>query len=242
MRIRLPVARLVSVLLFAGLCGVIASWALKLFSPHAPIAPASAIGQAQPPTDLSPAGRLFGATPQTTTATATEAPSNVQVAGVLAGGPNAVALLAVDGKPAKPFGLGETIADGLKVTAINADSVTLDRRGQAVKLPMPTRSSLAVLNSAPPTPSPGMPAPNAPGIQTLPGTGAPMTPIPPAQADASNRPLPPAGAAAAPPEPQAPPPGMPGLGVPIPQGNAPLGSVIPPVMMNAPMPGQQSQP
>jgi general secretion pathway protein C len=237
MRIRLPVARLVSVGLFAALCGVIASWALELFSPKAPIAPASAIGQSQPPTNLGPAGSLFGATPQATTATVTQAPSNVQVAGVLAGGPNAVALLAVDGKPAKPFGIGETVADGLKVTAISADSVTLDRRGEAVKLPTPARSSLAVLNSAPPTP-----APNGAGMQTLPGSGAPMAPIPQGQPDASNRPLPPAGAAAAPPEPPPPPPGMPGAGVPIPQGNAPLGAVIPPVMMNAPMPGQQSQP
>jgi general secretion pathway protein C len=237
MRIRLPVARLVSVGLFAALCGVIASWALELFSPKASIAPASAIGQSQPPTNLGPAGSLFGATPQATTATVIQAPSNVQVAGVLAGGQNAVALLAVDGKPAKPFGIGETVADGLKVTAISADSVTLDRRGEAVKLPTPARSSLAVLNSAPPTP-----AANGAGMQTLPGNGAPMAPIPQGQPDASNRPLPPAGAAAAPPEPPPPPPGMPGAGVPIPQGNAPLGAVIPPVMMNAPMPGQQSQP
>ena len=226
MRIRLPVARLVSVLLFAGLCGVIASWALDLLSPHAPIAPASAIGQAQPPTSLGPAGSLFGASPQATTAAVTQAPSNVQVSGVLAGGPNAVALLAVDGKPAKPFGIGDTVADGLTVTAISADSVTLDRRGQAVKLSAPARSSLAVLNSAPPTPAPG--------------SGAALTPTPQGQPDASNRPLPPADAADAPPEP--PPPGMPGAGVPIPQGNAPLGAVIPPVMMNAPMPGQQAQP
>ncbi len=242
MRIRLPVARLVSAGLFAGLCGVIASWALELLGPQAPIAPASAIGQAQPPTNLGPAGSLFGATPQATTAIAVQAPSNVQVAGVLAGGPNAVALLAVDGKPAKPFGIGETVADGLKVTAISADSVTLDRRGQAVKLPTPARSSLAVLNSAPPTPAPGMPAPNGTGLSPPPGSGAPLTPPPQGQPDASNRPLPPAGAAAAPLEPQAAPPGMPGAGVPIPQGNAPLGAVLPPVMMTAPMPGQPVQP
>ena len=211
---------------------------------HSVEAPASAIGQAQPPTNLGPAGGLFGATPQATTATATQAPSNVQVAGVLAGGPNAVALLAVDGKPAKPFGIGETVADGLKVSAISADSVTLDRRGQAVKLPTPARSSLAVLNSAPPTPTPapGTPGPAGTGIQGLSGNGAPAAPSPPGAVDASNRPLPPSGAAAAPLEPQAAPPGMPGVGVPIPQGNAPLGAVLPPVMMNAPMPGQQSQP
>lgn len=231
MRIRLPVARLVSVLLFAGLCGVIASWALDLLSPQAPFAPASAIGQAQPPTNLSPAGNLFGASPQATAAAVTQAPSNVQVSGVLAGGKNAVALLAVDGKPAKPFGIGETVSDGLKVTAISADSVTLDRRGQAVKLPAPARSSLAVLNSAPPTPAPG--------------NAAALTPTPQGQSEASNRPLPPAGAEAETPEtpePQDDPPGVPGVGVPIPQGNAPLGAVLPPVMMNAPMPGQRSQP
>jgi hypothetical protein len=35
---------------------------------------------------------------------------------------------------------------------------------------------------------------------------------------------------------------MPGVGMPNPQGNAPLGAVLPPVMMNAPMPGQPIQP
>ena len=73
MRLRLPVARIVSVLLFAALCAIVAGWALQLLAPRPPIAPAGAVAGSQVPSDLSTTGRLFGAAPSS-------APSGEQVA------------------------------------------------------------------------------------------------------------------------------------------------------------------
>jgi len=189
MRLRLPLARIVSVLLFAALCAIVAGWALRLLAPRAPIAPVGAVAQAQPPTDLSPAGRLFGGVPRASAAVA-DGPSNIQVTGVLAAGPRGIALLAIDGRPAKPFAVGDTVSEGTTVKSVSGDAVELERGGQPMRLDAPERASLAVLTSGPQRPTGGgAPAP-APAASGLP-------PLPP-------RTLPPAGAAASVPEPSAP--------------------------------------
>jgi general secretion pathway protein C len=208
MRIRLPVARLASVLLFAALCAIVAGWALQLLAPRAPIAPGGAVAQAQPPVDVRQAGQLFGGVPKPAGAVAA-APSNIQVAGVLAAGARGVALLAIDGKPAKPFQVGDPVADGMKLVSVTGDTVELDRSGQAVSLPAPARGSIAVLTSGP--------ARNTDGVEPASGTpptGSSLPPLPP-------RVLPPAGAAAAP-APGAAPADAPGAGAPPP--GAPQGS------------------
>jgi general secretion pathway protein C len=149
MRIRLPVARLASVLLFAALCAIVAGWALQLLAPRSPIAPGGAVAQAQAPSDLRLAGQLFGGAPALSSVAAAEAPSNIQVTGVLAAGARGVALLAIDGKPAKPFQVGQPVAEGLKLVSVSGDMVELDRSGIALKLPAPPRGSVAVLTSGP---------------------------------------------------------------------------------------------
>jgi general secretion pathway protein C len=181
MRLRLPVARIVSLLLFAALCAIVAGWALQLLAPRAPIAPAGAVAQAQPPSDLSATGQLFGGLPRAADAVA-EAPSNIQVAGVIAAGPRGVALLSIDGRPAKPFAVGEPVADGMKVRSVSGDEVELERAGQPMRLAAPARASLAVLTSGPQRPTGGAASGAAPPPPGLP-------PLPP-------RTLPPAGAAA----------------------------------------------
>jgi general secretion pathway protein C len=180
MRIRLPVARLVSVLLFAALCAIVAGWALQLLAPRTPIAPGGAVAQAQPATDLSAAGQLFGGAPRQIDRVA-EGPTNIQVAGVLAAGSRGVALLAVDGRPAKPFAVGEAVTDGTTVRSVSGDAVELERGGRPMRLAAPARGSLDVLTSGPQRAAAGTAAATPP--QTLP-------PLPP-------RALPPAGAAAA---------------------------------------------
>jgi general secretion pathway protein C len=205
MRIRLPAARIVSVLLFAALCAIVAGWALQLLAPRAPIAPAGAVAQAQPPTDLGAAAQLFGGAPRPAD-TVAAGPANIQVAGVLAAGPRGVALLAIDGRPAKPFAVGEAVLEGTTVRAVSGDAVELERAGRPLRLAAPARGSLEVLTSGPQRGS-------APGVASAPPPGVP--PLPP-------RPLPPAGAAAATadaaPPPgaalSAPPPGMPPPGPP----------------------------
>jgi general secretion pathway protein C len=200
MRIRLPVARLASVLLFAGLCAIVAGWALQLLAPKAPIAPGGAVAQTQAPVDLRQAGLLFGGAPSVADTAAPPPPSNIQVAGVLAAGPNGVALLAIDDKPARPFHVGERISEGLAVGSVSADTVELDRSGVSVKLPAPARGSLAVLTSGPQASAGTAGGALSPPI-ILPAAAVPLPPTraPPGPTSFAPPPQAPPGAAPPPP-------------------------------------------
>ena len=194
MRLRLPVARIVSVLLFAALCAIAAGWALQLLAPRPPIAPAGAVSASQVPSDLSIAGRLFGAAPVAAGAVPqVAAPSNIQVAGVVAAGARSVALLAVDGRPAKPFAVGDTVGDGLKVRSVAADAVMLEGSAGPMRLPAPPRGSIDVLTAGPQRAATGGATVPPVGLAPPPPGGQPFQPgIAPLPA----RPLPPSGAAA----------------------------------------------
>jgi len=186
MRIRLPVARLFAVALFAALCAIVAAWALQLLAPRAPIAPGGGFAQAQSGLDVALASQLFGGAPRTPTSAEPAAPSNIQVTGVLAAGERGVALLAIDGRPAKPFAVGDTLDGGLKIVSVTVDAVGLTRGDQPMRLPAPPRGSIDVLTrGAAPGGSPEA-APLPPGV-----AGGGVRPPP-----AIRRPLPPAGAAA----------------------------------------------
>jgi len=188
MRLRLPIARIASVLLFAALCAIVAGWALQLLAPRAPVAPAGAVAQVQGPPDLSAAGQLFGGVPRAADVQVQAAPSNIQVSGVLAAGERGVALLAIDGRPAKPFAVGEPVSDGMTVRAITGDTVELDRGagGPPMRLPAPARGSVAVLTSGPqrsggnanvpPVSLPGAPAAAPAGLPPLPPRTLPPPP------------------------------------------------------------------
>jgi general secretion pathway protein C len=199
MRLRLPIARIASVLLFAALCAIVAVWALQLLAPRAPIAPAGAVATVQGPPDLSAAGQLFGGVPRAADAQVQAEPSNIQVSGVLASGERGVALLAIDGRPSKPFAVGEPVSDGMTVRAITGDAVELDRGagGRPMRQPAPARGSIAVLTSGPQRSSGNANVP--PVALPSPPAGAPvgLPPLPP-------RTLPPAGAAMPPQEPLTP--------------------------------------
>ncbi|MCX7231257.1 MAG: hypothetical protein NTW15_20035 [Burkholderiales bacterium] len=199
MRLRLPIARIASVLLFAALCAIVAGWALQLLAPRAPVAPAGAVAQVQGPPDLSAAGQLFGGVPRAADAQVQAAPSNIQVSGVLASGARGVALLAIDGRPAKPFAVGEPVSDGMTVRSVTGDTVELDRSagGPPMRLPAPARGSVAVLTSGPQRSGGGANVPPASVSGAPPGAPAGLPPLPP-------RMLPPAGAAMPPQEPLTP--------------------------------------
>lgn len=232
MRLRLPLARLISVLLFAALCALCAAWALKLLAPRSPIAPSAPVAAAPGGINLKAPAQLFGQAPVAarSTANAPVAPANVQVVGVLAAGPRGIALLAVDGRPAKPFAVGDTLVDGSVVRSVGTDSVKLERNGVTLSAPSPGRASLSVLTSGPaaaPAPD-GSPPAGSPG----PGASAPPTPLPPrglassaqsALPGSSARPIMPPAPPVAPGQPLAPgafpggspqAPGMPPQGVP----------------------------
>jgi general secretion pathway protein C len=212
MRIRLPVSRLLAVALFAALCAIVAGWALQLLAPRAPIAPAGPIAQGQPGLDVALASQLFGGAPRTPAAVQAAAPSNIQVTGVLAAGERGVALLAIDGRPAKPFAVGDTLDGGLKVVSVTVDGVGLARGDQPMRLPAPARGSIDVLTRGP---QPGGSAQAPPVPQAaVPGGVQPPPPL--------RRPLPPAGAAALP---QGSPPGGDG---PPPTDGQPMAGVVTP--------------
>ena len=227
MRLRVPLAPLASVLLFAGLCAICAAWALALLAPRSPVTPAGTIAQSGAPVDLRQASGLFGAQATQEVSAAAVGPADIQVVGVMAAGSRGVALLAVNGRPAKPFAVGESVDAETTVAAVSADAVTLERRGQRVKAPAPKRPDLAVLTSGPATgaTAPGT-APQAPPnavIGSLPAPGVPGAgPITPGGGRPLNVPPAPPAPALAPTDPPRPqqdpmPPGaavMPGTGLP----------------------------
>lgn len=148
----------------AVLCGVIAYWAMILSAPRIAIAPAGSLIDRGAPSDLGPAQRLFG---QIAGAAATAAaPSNITVIGIVVSSRNGSAILVVDGKPARPVGVGEEVEPGLKLTSVSATEVILERDGVKLRLPAPAGADPEVLtrgaDPAGPGPDATVPAAQAP--------------------------------------------------------------------------------
>ena len=142
-------SRLASVLLCIALVGLVAFWASRLLAPRAAIAPVTVANAASTQTSSNWAGQLFGSTaPKPEAAAAPIADAQVQVLGLITGD-RAAAVLVVDGKPAKPFTPGQTIASGVVLKSVTADGVTIDRRGVLAKLAGPNRPNVSVLTAGP---------------------------------------------------------------------------------------------
>lgn len=214
---------------FALLCAVIAYWTMLALAPRAVIAPSRAAKEPRALPDLQFVAQLFGVPPNAGPAVAP--PSNIQVVGIVAAGRKGAAILAVDGKPGKPYAVGERITPSQLLAEVRTDRVVIDTRGATSELPMPTRASLAVLTSgvgksradagAAPgagagVPGVGMPGPGAPGA-VMPGPGGPGAGMPGAGGAEAVVMPPPQGAVA----PTPPPAAMPSA-VPLPQGIVPV--------------------
>jgi general secretion pathway protein C len=203
MRSRFPIVRLTSVALFALLCAIVAWWALQLLAHQAPVAPAGAVARSQAPVDLAQAGRLFGGTAPA--ADAVPGRSDIRVTGVVAAGDSGVALLSVDGRPAKAFAVGQQVTEGIRVVAVEPTTVRVSSGGSIRELEAPARGSVAVLTSGPARGAPAAPAP-LPGVPGTP-SAAPAAPLPGGSAARA--------ATSGPATPSAPfPPAMPGLVTP----------------------------
>jgi general secretion pathway protein C len=233
MRVRFPAVRALSLLLFALLCAIVAYWTIQLFGHRSPVAPAGAVARGQAPADLAQASRVFGGTVAATPAAA--AALNIQVVGVVAAGKDGVALLSVDGRPAKPFHVGQQVADGINLAGVESTTVQLHDRGRTVELPAPARASVKVLTSGT-NREPGAPSATAPPVA--------VAPPPYGAAAGQQRGAPPPIGAAAPgarmPQGFVPPPGF-----ASPSGNAPqTGFATPgaalPGAVPVQAPGQQS--
>ena len=100
------------------------SWGLRWSASGQMQGSAMAAPQALPDVDTAAAARSLGALP--VQAAAPSLASRFQLLGVLDGGPNAgAALIAVDGKPAKPFRVGAVVTDGLVLQGTEAKRVSL---------------------------------------------------------------------------------------------------------------------
>jgi general secretion pathway protein C len=118
-------------------------WGMKLSSSSgaAPIAP---VAHSAPPPDPTAIARLLGSSP----AAATAAPvaslsSRFQLLGVVAGGTGGgAALIAVDGKPPKPYRIGAPVDESLVLQSVEPRRATLSASLQgpaAVTLELPLK-------------------------------------------------------------------------------------------------------
>lgn len=179
--------RWISFALFLALCASIAFWGLQLFKPAVravaavPAAPTESI-------DLAAAATLFGGKSSAVAA------SNFQLQGVIdaQNGPNSVAILSANGKPAQAVRRGVEIAPGTTVTEVHRDYVLLSEGGieKRVELPQQPAPSGALTDPNQPTNRPMAPAPQV----TIPSLSVPNRPpdtmhslpqaVPPANQDA----------------------------------------------------------
>ncbi len=233
--------RVLSLLLFLLLIGVIAYWSMQLLAPRAAIAPSDSLGDnSRPP--LPAAAKLFGAPNQQQDAGAPP-PVDVRVTGILEAGRRGVAILAINGAPAKAYQVNQRIDDGTTLKEVLADKVILDHRGSRIEAVAPSRYSIDILSSnagrsgppdgieelAPtddPAASPSESPAAAPDARPLPAPQPGMPGMPPPGTYGSD---------AAPP----PPPADPGARRPVPPprlGIPPAGAGYAPPDMNGGMP------
>ncbi len=149
-----------SLLLFAALCAIAAYWAAVLLAPRAPIAPTGVVADPRALPELQQSAQLFGLSRAVVVAAKL---SNVEVVGIVAAGRRGSAILGIDGKPPRAFAVGESLTASQRLSAVEGDRVVIANNGQLVELPVPSNSSLDVLNSGANQPTrPGAPASAAP--------------------------------------------------------------------------------
>lgn len=178
-----------TLLIWAAVLGCAVAWGLPLFTRATPVPAGASLAAPAPPAGLS-LERLLGQPPVAPLAEApvVAAASRFQLVGVVAGrqaGGKGLALIAVDGKPAKPVRVGREVEPGLRLLTVahrqvelgagpGAPSVTLT----LAPLPEAQRGRPDAMPGAMPGAVPGMvpPMPGVPGAMRVP----PMTPPLPA--------------------------------------------------------------
>lgn len=193
-------ARLVAFVIWAAVAASAMFWILRLgaSSPTAPAHTVAAGAAAGPRGDLT---RLFGAAPAASaTNVVVQSPlaSRFKLLGVAAprqgGDVTGLALIAVDGKPARSYAVGAAVEGDLLLQSVHARGARLGARGAPAQvtldlpaLPPPATGSLSMASlQAPPPglpgsiatlPTPGVPPPLV-GLPNEPNQGEPI-PVPP---------------------------------------------------------------
>lgn len=195
-------SRLLSLVLFAALCALLAHWVLTLSSLRSLSVPREARVAQTDALETGAAVTLFGGGPQS-------GPRDVQVAGVvadLADGSGA-AIVSIDGGPPQAIRAGKALSPSLKLVEIKARSVVIERNGVRQEIALPASAvagiSPAGRNAALPLPPSGAAAPMAtpampppppsamagnPANTAVPGAALPLTPAPSNTNDILNSP------------------------------------------------------
>ncbi len=201
-------------------------WAFRFGVSAAQVPPhAVVIGKASPLRgDLA---RLFGAPPVVAAAAEVtpEATSRFRLIGVMApkhepSTPYGLALIAVDGKPAKAYAVGAALDDGLVLQSVGLRTAAIGppQGERSVLLELPALPAPAT-GTLPPAASPGSPAPAPAPVAPAPGMRPQAAAVPSAAALPAGLPQPSAPAPNLQPPPQplpvpgtavTPPPGVPG--------------------------------
>lgn len=151
--------------------GSLVLWGLKLTAAPAPLLPAPGAGRATA-VDADAVARVLGATAPVPTAAAAPPAlaSRFQLVGVAAGADSGggAAVIAVDGRPAKPFRVGSAVDEGLVLQSVQGRRAVL-----AATLQSPPTLTLELpLLLAPRT------AASAPGMMPPPATAPVIAPAP----------------------------------------------------------------
>lgn len=186
-------ARLVSLVVWAGVAGSAVYWGLKVFV-QAPPVPADMQQVAVQTPATSDWSRLFGADapPPVTEAEAPPPPdTRFQLLGVVASrtsGQGGVALIGVDGKPPRAYGIGAAVEGNLVLQRVQAREALLGPSGGPVQVrlqlpPVPVASTgpapAGVVPPNVPSPSPrpfGVAPPGSPGSPFVIPQPTPMPP------------------------------------------------------------------
>ncbi len=183
-------SRLLALVLCLGIIAAIAYWAGQLMAPRVAIAPSSIASSASETSTANQTwtAQLFGSPPAAIVMAAVS--SNMTLQGLLSG-PRPAAVISVDGKIARPYGLGDEVQPGVKVKSISSEQVVLDRNGEQIALSAPAKRTTSVLTSnegkprTATSPAPSLPISAAPAFGAAATTSAPVpppaTPYPPAQ-------------------------------------------------------------
>ena len=159
-------------------------WGMKLGGGGSGAVPGAPAVRSVPPSDPAAIARLLGATPSAAAPVPTLA-SRIQLIGVVADAVHGgAALMAVDGKPPKPYRVGAAVTESLVLQGVEPRRVTLASSLQAppvLSLDMPRRED-APGAAAPGTPrtSPAgnagvLPNPAASRFQSRPPAGPPTS-------------------------------------------------------------------
>lgn len=146
-----------AVALFSAACASAAYWGLQWFRPQQQ--PVAAAPHAAPaPPAIEAAASLFGGAPSGTAASA------YQLRGVIEAGPEGVAILGAEGKPARAVVVDTEVAPGVWLTEVHQRYVLLNDGGVIKRLELPENGigGLELVAAAGPSAAPAAAAPARP--------------------------------------------------------------------------------